>query len=284
MQVVCHVLLGETGEPVVSKFTAAFDVGQGLNNAFSTVVSFVPKLVLFLVILLIGYIVAKALAKVLDKVLERVGFDRLVERGGIKRALAQSKYDASGILSKIVFYAIMLFVLSTAFGVFGPNPISTYLTAIIAYLPLVFVAILIVVVSAAIAAAVKVLIQSTLGGLSYGKTLANVASAVIIALGVVAALGQLHIATNVVNAVLYAALAAVVGIAIVAVGGGGITPMRARWEKSLASYDAEKPRMAEASRNAPSALDQAQAAAARVGAGRVGAGPAGSTHPGARRR
>jgi len=148
----------------------------------------------------------------------------------------------------------------------------------------VFVAILIVVVSAAIAAAVKVLIQSTLGGLSYGKTLANVASAVIIALGVVAALGQLHIATNVVNAVLYAGLAAVVGIAIVAVGGGGITPMRARWEKSLASYDAEKPRMAEASRNAPSALDQAQAAAARVGAARVGAGPAGSTHPGATRR
>jgi hypothetical protein len=28
-------------------------------------------------------------------VLTRVGFDRLVERGGVKKALAHSKYDAS---------------------------------------------------------------------------------------------------------------------------------------------------------------------------------------------
>ena len=258
----------------MSPVPAKFDVGSSLNNGFTTVVSFVPKLVLFLVILLIGYIVAKALSKVLDKILERVGFDRLVERGGIKKALSQSKYDASGILSKVVYYAIMLFVFSTAFGVFGPNPISTYLTAIIAYLPLVFVAILIIVVSAAIAAAVKVLIQSTLGGLSYGPTLANLASVVIIALGVVAALGQLHIATNVVNAVLYAVLAAVVGIAVVAIGGGGVAPMRARWERTLATYDAEKPKMAAASRNAPSVLDQAQQATSQ----------ARPTSPGATRR
>lgn len=242
----------------MSPVPAKFDVGSSLQNGFSTVVSFVPELVLFLVILLIGYVVAKAVAKVVDKVLERVGFDALVERGGIKQALAKSRYDASTILSKIVYYAIMLFVLSTAFGVFGPNPISTYLTAIIAYLPLVFVAILIIVVSAAIAAAVKVLIQSTLGGLSYGRTLANLASAVIIALGVIAALGQLKIATNVVNALLYATLTAVVGIAIVAVGGGGIGAMRTRWDRALATYDAEKPKMASAAQQAPSVVEQAQ--------------------------
>ena len=48
---------------------------------------------------------AKLIAKVIDKILERVGFDRAVERGGIRRALEQSKYDASTIISKIVFYA-----------------------------------------------------------------------------------------------------------------------------------------------------------------------------------
>jgi hypothetical protein len=58
----------------------------------------------------------------------------------------RSSYDASGILAKVVYYAIMLFVLSTAFGVFGSNPISDYLRAVIAYLPLVFVAIAVVAV------------------------------------------------------------------------------------------------------------------------------------------
>ena len=238
----------------------AIDYQTGINDAWSNIATFVPKFVVFLLILVIGYFIAKAVSKILTKVLQRVGFDGLVERGGVKKALEKSQYDAAGILAKIVFYAIMLFVLSTAFGVFGPNPISDYLRAVIAYLPLVFVAILILVVSAAIAAAVKGLIQNSLGGLSYGKTLANAASAVILALGVIAALGQLHVAENVVNAVLYATLAAIVGVVIVAVGGGGIRTMSERWERAAASYDAEKPRIAEAARNAPSVKHQAQQA------------------------
>jgi hypothetical protein len=68
----------------------------------------------------------------------------------------------------------MLFVASAAFGVFGPtNPVSVFLGAIIAYLPLLFVAIIIIVIAAAIAGAAKGLIQNSLGALSYGKALAN---------------------------------------------------------------------------------------------------------------
>lgn len=242
----------------------AIDYQSGLNDAWTNIATFIPKFVVFFLILVIGYFIAKAVSKILTKILQRVGFDDLVERGGVKKALAKSEYDAAGILAKIVFYAIMLFVLSTAFGVFGPNPISDYLRAVIAYLPLVFVAILILVVAAAIAAAVKGLIQNSLGGLSYGKTLANAASAVILALGVIAALGQLHVAENVVNAVLYATLAAIVGVVIVAVGGGGIKTMSQRWENAAASYDAEKPRIAEATRSAPSVRQQAAQAKDRV--------------------
>src|SRR5436190_2991913 len=94
---------------------------QGIQDAWSHVASFVPKLLGFLVILVIGWVVAKAISKILDRVLERVGFDRWVERGGVKTVLAKSKYDASSLLAKVVYYAIMLFVLQLAFGVFGPN-------------------------------------------------------------------------------------------------------------------------------------------------------------------
>lgn len=236
----------------------AVDFGQGVEDAWSTVATFVPKLLAFLLILLIGWLIAKAVEKILDKVLERVGFDRWVERGGIKRALANSKYDASSVLGRLVYYAILLFTLSVAFGVFGPNPISTYLGAVIGYLPKLFVAILILVIASAIAAAVKGLIENTLGGLSYGKVLANAASVLILVIGVTAALNQLQIATAVVNAVLYAALAAIAGIAIVAVGGGGIKPMQQRWERALTRYDEEKPRIADQARRAPSTRDQAR--------------------------
>lgn len=246
--------------------TLALDYKTGFNNAVSNVATFLPKLVAFLVILIIGYIIAKVLAKVVNAVLEKVGFDSAVERGGIKAALAKSQYDASDILAKLVFYAVMLFVLSTAFGVFGNNPISAYLAAVIAYLPLVFVAILIIVIASAVAAAVKSLISNSLGGLSYGSLLANAASGLILAFGVIAALNQLHIATNVVNGVLYVALATIAGILIIAVGGGGISPMRARWESTLSKYDAEKPNIASAAKSAPSVKAQAQQAASSVSA------------------
>ncbi len=238
----------------------AIDFRSGMDESWNRVATFVPKFLAFLVILIIGYFIAKAVEKLLDKVLQRVGFDRLVERGGIKTALAKSKYDAASILGRLVFYAIMLFVLSTAFGVFGTNPVSVYLTAVIAYLPKVFVAILIIVVTAAIAAAVKTLIQSTLGGLSYGKAVSNAASIFIIALGVIAALNQLSIAANVVNAVLYAALATIAGILIIAVGGGGIKAMSNRWDATMTKYDEEKPKIAQAVATANPVADVKKAA------------------------
>jgi protein-disulfide isomerase len=55
------------------------------------------------------------------------------------------------------------------------------------------------------------------------------------------------------------ALAALAGIAIVAVGGGGIKTMSQRWEAVAARYDAEKLRIVGAM-NAPSLTDQASQA------------------------
>lgn len=218
---------------------AAIEYSQGIENAWSDIASFVPKFLGFLVVLLVGYFVAKAIAKIVDKVLERVGFDRAVERGGVKQALSKSKYDASDIFEG-VFWTLFLFVLQLAFGVFGANPVSELLASVVAFLPKVFVAIVIVVVASAIAAAVKELVGNALGGLSYGPTLATAASVAILVLGVFAALNQLEIAPAIVNGLFYALLAVVVGSAIVAIGGGGIQPMRTRWEQALAKYDEEK--------------------------------------------
>ena len=220
----------------------AVEWSQGIEDAWSDVASFVPKLLGFLAILIIGYLVVKAIAKIADKALERVGFDKAVERGGIKQAMAKSKYDASDIVSKIVFYALFLMVLQLAFGVFGTNPVSDMIEGVVAYLPKVFVAIVVVVLAAAIAAAARTLIESTLGGLSYGRALANVTGGAIVAVGVFMALNQLQIAPAIVNGLFYGMLALIVGSGILAIGLGGVQPMQARWERALAKIDEEAPR------------------------------------------
>jgi hypothetical protein len=128
---------------------------------------------------------------------------------------------------------LLLITLQIAFGVWGPNPISDLLTAIVAWLPKAAVAIIIVVVAAAIARAAKDFIGSALGGLSYGNVLANIASVFIWALGVIAALNQIGVATTVTTPVLIAVLATV--------GGGLIGPMQQRWEGWLGRAERELP-------------------------------------------
>jgi hypothetical protein len=217
------------------------DFGQGLTDAWRAVATFVPKLAAFVLILLIGWFVAKAVAKLVDKVLERVGFDRLVERGGIRQMLANSKYDASDLLAKLVYYALLLITLQIAFGVWGPNPVSELLTGIVSWLPKAAVAIIIVVVAGAVASAVKDFIGGALGGLSYGRVLANIASIFIWALGIIAALNQIGVATTVTTPVLIAVLATVGGILVVGVGGGLVRPMQQRWEGWLGRAEQELP-------------------------------------------
>ncbi|MGL5852404.1 MAG: mechanosensitive ion channel family protein [Phycicoccus sp.] len=251
---------------------------DALDGALSTVVDFVPKLLLFIVILVVGVIVAKVLAKVVDKVLERVGFDRAIERGGVGRALERSKFDASDVLAKLVYYFVLLFTLQLAFSVWGPNPISDLLTSIIGFLPQIFVAIVIVVVAAAIAAGVKTLVEGTLGGLSYGRLLANIASVFILGLGVIAALNQVGIATTVTTPVLIAVLATIAGILVVGVGGGLVRPMQGRWEQYLSRAEQEAPRMREAAAQSPSATTQVQQRVADAGYGRHGSDSAYDQH------
>ena len=211
----------------------ALDVQGALDDALSSVASFVPKFVGFLVILVIGWIIASVLRKATALVLRKVGFEKAVERGGLDKPLANSKYDASDLVAKVVYYGILLVAFTMAFGVFGPNPISDLLSSLVAFLPRIIVAIVIIVIAAAIARAVRDLVTNLLGALSYGKLLANLAGVFIMALGVIAALNQVGVATTVTTPVLIAVLATVGGILVVGVGGGAVRPMQARWERWL---------------------------------------------------
>lgn len=216
---------------------AQTDIGQTLENAWARVVELTPQIALFLIILVVGWLIARAVSGLLDTLLEKVGFDRWVERGGIRRALGGTDLDASDLLAKVVFYALFLIVLQLAFGVFGPNPISELIEGIVAYLPNIFVAILIMVVAAYLASAVRDIVRGVLGGTQLGRFLATGAYVAVLVIGVFAALAQLRIAPTIVNGLFYAMLAIVVGSAIVAIGGGGIAPMRQRLEGWLDSAE-----------------------------------------------
>jgi mechanosensitive ion channel-like protein len=220
---------------------AAIDIGGGLSSAWTSVANFVPKLVAFLVILLIGWIIARVLRAIVATVLRKIGFDRAVERGGVKQMLDRANWDASELIARIVYYAILLIALEVAFGAFGPNPISDILTTIVAWLPRLIVAILIIIVAGAIARVVRDLVGRLLSSLSYGRMLGTIAAVFIWGLGIIAALNQIGVATAVTTPVLVTVLATIGGIAVVGFGGGLIRPMQQRWETWIGRVEDQLP-------------------------------------------
>ncbi|GLL03687.1 hypothetical protein GCM10017581_054330 [Dactylosporangium matsuzakiense] len=228
---------------------------ESVRDALGDVVRFVPSLLLFVVILLVGWLIATLARTAVHKVLDRLRFRRLTERSGVGRALTGAGTDANDLLAKLVYYALLLFTLQIAFGVWGPNPVSALIDSVVRWLPRAVVAVVIVVVAAAIAAGVRDLVAGALGGLAYGRGLAALGYWFILGLGIIAALNQIGIATAVTTPVLVAVLATVAGVIIVGVGGGLVRPMQQRWEGWLGRMEREAPEV--------SARLQAAAAARR---------------------
>jgi hypothetical protein len=282
--------------------------GQSIQSLLNTIARSIPKILVFLLILVVGWIIARVIGKLIAKGLERIGFNRFAERGAVGQALSRGPYHASALIGKIVYYALLLFVLQMAFGVFGPNPISTLLDAVVAWLPKAIVAIAIVIIASAIAKVVKDLIDGAIGGLSYGPFVGGVASVLILVIGVIAALNQIGIAASVTEPVLVAGLATIAAIVAIGVGGGLIRPMQARWERMLdaaeretghhvAAYQrgrqdasataATRPEAApsarvaeESERLAPSAVGPGPGSSSGSGSGQRGSGPYDSGAPG----
>ncbi|GAA4915117.1 mechanosensitive ion channel family protein [Streptomonospora salina] len=222
------------------------NIQQGLTDAWSAVASFVPLLAGFLVILVLGWIISKIAGRLVGKGLGKVGLDRGLDRSGVGEYFQRSRYSASQLCGKIVYYVLLLVTLQFAFSVFGPNnPITQLLNDVVAWIPLAIVALVIVVVAGMIAKAARDIVSNALAGVSYGRLLGNIAGVFIMGLGVIAALNQIGVATTVTQPVLIAVLATVAGVVIVGVGGGLVRPMQERWSNWLQLAEQETGRMRE---------------------------------------
>ena len=170
------------------------DILQSLQNALGTFLEYIPQLIGAIIILLIGYIVARILQAVLARVLQGVGFDRWMEHGGIKQFFdrAQTRETPATVLGKLIFWLVFIIAITMAADALGIRQISAVLGQLIAYIPSVIAAILILVLAA--------LLANFLSGIVRGATgsdlLSNVARYAIIIYAAFAAITELGIAVQ----------------------------------------------------------------------------------------
>ena len=182
------------------------------TNALNLVFAFIPKLISFLVILLVGWIVASVVSKAVTFLLRKIGFDRLSERIGLSRLEQRMglRMDAAGILGKIVYWFIFLIFLVPAVDALGLTTVSNILNQIIAYIPNVFVAILVLFLGTLAATFVADIVRGATASTDMGNPNIYAAIARWAILGFVAiiALEQLQIAPALLNELFGAVVAA----------------------------------------------------------------------------
>jgi hypothetical protein len=189
-----------------------------LSNALNLVFIFVPLLIGFLLILLVGYIIAKLVSKAVTILLRKIGFDKLSNQIGLTR-MGQSmgvKLDPAGVLGTIVFWFIFLVFLVPACNALGLTAVSGILNTLIAYIPNVFVAILVLFLGTLAATFVADIVRGATATANIGNPsiFANVARYAIIGFAVIIALEQLQIAPALLNIL----FTAIVGAAAIAFG------------------------------------------------------------------
>jgi len=201
---------------VVQNFGEA--ILSALAHALDLLLVFVPLLLGFLLILLVGYIIASLVSKAVTFLLRKIGFDNMANRIGLTRIEQRMgvKLDPAGVLGKIVFWFLFLVFLVPATNALGLTAVSGILNTLIAYIPNVFVAILVLFLGTLAATFVPDIVRGATATANIGNPnlFANIARYAIMGFAALIALEQLQIAPALLNIL----FTAIVGTAAIAFG------------------------------------------------------------------
>lgn len=184
---------------------------EAFSAALVGLLAALPTILGALLVLILGWIVAGIFARIISRVLRAVRFNQLAERAEINVFLERTgtDLDPAGTLGMLVKWFVRIIFVVAAANVLDMPQVSEFLNQILAYLPNVAVAVVILVLGAALA---RFLRDLTRGAISTAgaqeSTVATVSTVVywsILVTTLLTALQQLGIA-NILSETLYTAM------------------------------------------------------------------------------
>ncbi len=171
-------------------------------------------------LIIIGWIVAGVLAAVVVRVLRAIRIDQLADKAGITGFLkrANVRADAAGVAAGLVKWYVRLVFLLLAANAVGLTAVSGVVSSVLAFIPNLIVAMVILGVFSWLASTAKNFVSGAMegAGLPNASGIGAIAFGAVLAFGIVAAADQLGVAQTIVNTLfmgVVAALALAFGLA-----------------------------------------------------------------------
>jgi len=112
------------------------------------VLALLPNVLAMMIILTVGLVASRLVAYTTERLLRVIGLDHLGNRLGVSAALARGgvKADPSHLVGRAAYWVVLLFSAMAALGALNVEPVNQFARSLLAYLPHLFVAVLILVV------------------------------------------------------------------------------------------------------------------------------------------
>ncbi len=178
----------------------------------------VPALAGALLILLTGYFLARQVQRWADETLKRIDFNKVAHAGGLDEVVERtgSRLDPVRALAKLIFWLVMLVVILLASTALGLESINEMFGLMLAFIPTLIAAIVIVILGMIVGEFVRGLILASAGTVAGVPTLAKLAKGAVLMIALFMALQQVGVAEEIVTAaftLILGAVALAVGLA-----------------------------------------------------------------------
>src|SRR5437773_7165846 len=204
----------------------------GLAAGLATLISAIPSILGALIILLLGWIITGALAGALAKALRAVRVNTAADRAGVTGVLQRAKIrsDAAGVVAGVVkWYLRLIFILMAADAV-KLTAVSTIVNQVLAFIPNLLVAVLILAAFSWLASVARNLVTASLQPtMPNAKTIGVLAYGATFGFGVIAAATQIGVATTLID-ILFVGIVGALALAFgLAFGLGGREEAARMW-------------------------------------------------------
>ncbi len=170
------------------------------QNLWLGLVAFVPNVIVALIIFVLGWLVGAALARIIDQLVKSVKLDAMLKNTGLNDAVERAGFtmNSGAFLGMLVQWFFIIVFLMASLEVLGLTQVNVFLqNVVLAYLPQVIVAALILIVGAVVAKVAKNIVggAAKAAGVSGAGMAGSIASWAVWIFTILAVLSQLQVAS-----------------------------------------------------------------------------------------
>lgn len=174
-------------------------LSQMLDGVLAATAAYAPRVVAGLALLLIALVVATLLERVTRAVMSRIKFDSLVRRTGVDHWLHRLgiRHSLNDVVPRLLYFVLLFLFAREAANALGLEAVGAAIGSLIAYLPKVVAAFLVLLLGGAIAQMAGRAVEELGGGagLEFSRPLGRFTTGLLMFVLAVMALAQLEVET-----------------------------------------------------------------------------------------